>query len=252
LTRFNNSSIIYENENFVAINKEPGILTIPDRHDQASLSLYKILQTLYPEIYVMHRLDRETSGIILFAKNKSTHKFISQLFEKREITKLYLGMVVGSPLSGKGIIDEPIMEHPNRKGYMTINKNGKPSITEYKVLGNFGIYSWVQFTIHSGRTHQIRVHMKWAGHPIVCDSLYGDGKTVFLSSFKKKYHAGQKYETERPLLKRAALHAHQLIFRDISQIEYNLEAPLPRDLKALCNQLQKNISPQSNPNINLD
>ncbi len=76
-----------------------------------------------------------------------------------------------------------------RKGEMTVNKKGKPSSTEYRVLEDYGIYSLVQFNIQSGRTHQIRVHMKFAGHPIACDTVYGDGKPVLLSSFKKKYQA---------------------------------------------------------------
>ncbi|MBD0367929.1 MAG: RNA pseudouridine synthase, partial [Flavisolibacter sp.] len=99
--------------------------------------------------------------------------------------------------------------------------------------------SWMQFRILTGRTHQIRVHMKHLGHPIVCDPVYGDGKPVFISQLKHNYKLSQAEEEERPILQRLALHAAQLIFQGMQQEEYNLEAPLPKDLKALINQLQK-------------
>jgi 23S rRNA pseudouridine1911/1915/1917 synthase len=123
---------------------------------------------------------------------------------------------------------------------MTISKKGKPSLTKYHVMEDYGIYSLVEFHIHSGRTHQIRVHMKFAGHPIACDVTYGDGKPVRLSSFKKKYKLSTKEEEERPLLNRLALHSHQLIFSDRHSVRHILEATLPKDMSALLQQLKKN------------
>jgi 23S rRNA pseudouridine955/2504/2580 synthase/23S rRNA pseudouridine1911/1915/1917 synthase len=233
-------SIVFENEDFIAVNKSAGMLTIPDRHDETQLSLYKILSQQYGKIFIVHRLDRDTSGLVLFAKNETSHKYLSQLFEKRNIEKIYLGIVRGSLPDKTGSINEPIAEHPFHKGEMTINKKGKPSLTEYKVLEDHGIYSAVQFNIHSGRTHQIRVHMKFAGHPIACDPVYGDGKPILLSSFKKKYKLSREDEEERPLLNRLALHSHQLNFKDAHKIMHTLEAPVPKDIKALLQQLKKN------------
>jgi 23S rRNA pseudouridine1911/1915/1917 synthase len=233
-------SIIFENDDFVAINKESGMLTIPDRHDEAQSSLYKILNQKYGKIFIVHRLDRDTSGLILFAKNEATHKYLSQLFEQRNIEKKYLGIVRGSMPEKNGSINEPIGEHPLKKGVMTISKKGKPSLTNYEVLEDYGIYSLVRFDIQSGRTHQIRVHTKSIGHPIICDELYGDGKPVLLSSFKKKYKLSQHDLEERPIISRLALHSHSLHFKDIHQKEFFIEAPLPKDMKALLQQLKKN------------
>jgi len=109
-------SVVFENDDFIAVNKEPGMLTIPDRHDDTQLSLYKILNQRYGKIFIVHRLDRDTSGLILFAKNEATHKYLSQLFEQRNIEKRYQGIVRGSMPDKKGSINEPIAEHPVKKG----------------------------------------------------------------------------------------------------------------------------------------
>lgn len=233
-------TIIFENDDFIAIDKASGVLTIPDRHDDTQASLYKILNHKYGKIFIVHRLDRDTSGLILFAKNEATHKYLSQLFEQRRIEKNYLGIVRGSMPDKKGSINEAIAEHPFRKGEMAVSKKGKPSLTDYEVLKDHGIYSLVNFDIHSGRTHQIRVHAKFIGHPIVGDSVYGDGKPVLLSSFKKKYKLSQSAEEERPIINRLALHSHRLAFTDQQGQKHIIEAELPKDMKALLQQLKKN------------
>lgn len=233
-------NIIYENDDFVAVNKEAGMLTIPDRHDDTQLSLYKLLTQKYGKIFIVHRLDRDTTGLILFAKNEATHKYLSQLFEQRDIEKYYLGIVRGSMPAKSGSVNEPIAEHPYHKGEMIISKKGKPSLTDYAMLEDYGIYSLVQFNIHSGRMHQIRVHTKSLGHPIISDTVYGDGKPILLSSFKKKYKLSQHDEEERPIVNRLALHSSQLNFTDMHHIKHTLEAPLPKDMKALLQQLKKN------------
>ncbi|MEO8961420.1 MAG: RluA family pseudouridine synthase [Ginsengibacter sp.] len=234
------ASIIFENDDFVSVNKEAGMLTIPDRYDDKQPSLYKILTQRYGKVFIVHRLDRDTSGLILFAKNEPAHKYLSQLFEQRNIQKKYLGIVRGSMADKKGSVNEPIAEHPVKKGVMTISKKGKPSITDYEVLEDYGIYSLVQFDIQSGRTHQIRVHTQSLGHPIICDTVYGDGKPILLSSFKKKYKLSQHDLEERPIMRRLGLHSHSLHFKDSHRNEFSQEAPLPKDMKALLQQLKKN------------
>jgi 23S rRNA pseudouridine1911/1915/1917 synthase len=228
--------VIYQDENFVAINKPSGVLTIPDR--MGNISLKNHLQDLFGEIFTVHRLDRDTSGIVAFAKNETTHKQLSQLFEGREVEKYYQGLVIGKPAETKGTIDTPIMEHPVTKGLMVTNKKGKPSVTDYEVLETFRYFSWLQFQIHTGRTHQIRVQMKSIGHAIVCDELYGDGKPIFLSSLKKKFKLSKDEEEERPILSRLALHSYRLKFK-LKDKEFDLEAPLPKDLRACLQQLKK-------------
>jgi 23S rRNA pseudouridine955/2504/2580 synthase/23S rRNA pseudouridine1911/1915/1917 synthase len=228
--------IIFQDENLVAVNKPSGMLTIPDR--MGNISLKNHLQTAFGEIFTVHRLDKDTSGVVVFAKNETFHKQVSQLFEGREVKKYYLGLVLGKLVDATGTIDMPIMEHPVSKGSMVTNKKGKPSQTDYSVLETFRFFSWLQFQIHTGRTHQIRVHMKHLGHPVVCDELYGDGKPVLLSSLKKKFKFSKDEEEERPLLARLALHSHRLKFV-LNEKEFDFEAPLPKDLRACLQQLRK-------------
>jgi len=234
-----NPEVIFENDSFIAINKPAGLLSIPDR-EQSQTSLKDILLAKYGSIYTVHRLDKETSGIILFAKNEATHKYLSQLFEERKIEKYYQGLVHGIPAQKKGILDAPISEHPLQKGLMVVHRKGKGSVTAYEVIEEHKSFSLLQFQLHTGRTHQIRVHCKNMGHPLACDELYGDGKPVLLSSIKRNYKLSKHDEEERPMLNRLALHSYRLIFTDAEGKEFDLVAELPKDIKALLQQLRKN------------
>ena len=230
--------IIFENDDLIAINKPSGLLSIPDREGK-EISLKKILQGKYPAIFTVHRLDRDTSGLIIFAKNEAAHKHLSVQFETRQTEKLYLGLVLGSIANKQGTIDSPIAEHPVKPGLMVINRKGKASLTEYEVIEDYRIFSWVQFNIHTGRTHQIRIHMKDIGHPIVKDELYGDGKPLLLSSIKHRFKLSKNELEERPILDRLALHAWKLSFITPAGESLTLEAPLPKDLRATLQQLGK-------------
>lgn len=235
----NQPEIIFENDAYVAINKPAGILSIPDR-EQTQVSLKDMLLEKYGSIFTVHRLDKDTSGIILFAKTEAAHKFFSQLFESRQIEKFYLGLVHGIPSPASGTIDAPIAEHGTQKGMYVVHRKGKPSVTDYEVLEANRLFSLVQFQLHTGRTHQIRVHCKNMGHPLACDELYGDGKPVLLSSFKKKFKLSKHDEDERPMLNRLALHSYRLKFTDSDGEVIDLEAELPKDIRALLQQLKKN------------
>lgn len=230
--------ILFETDDLVALNKPSGLLSIPDREGK-DISLKSLLKEKYGNIFTVHRLDKDTSGLIIFAKNETAHKHLSLQFEGRQTKKIYQGLVIGSLMEKSGTIDSPIAEHPGLNGTMIIHRKGKEAITDYEVLEDFGVYSFVQFQIHTGRTHQIRVHMKDAGHPIVNDPLYGDGKPVLVSSLKSKYKLSKKEEEEKPILNRLALHAYQLTFTDTDGRSIELEAPLPKDMRALLQQLSK-------------
>ncbi|HEV2480295.1 MAG TPA: RluA family pseudouridine synthase [Puia sp.] len=230
--------IIFENEAFIAINKPAGMLSIPDREGKEP-SLKTWLREKYGNILTVHRLDRETSGVIIFAKDEATHKHLSGVFEDRAVEKIYQGLVQGTLPQKQGSIDLPIIEHPTKPGVMITAKKGKASLTDYQVEEELGLFSLVQFQIHTGRTHQIRVHMQSLGHPIVCDELYGDPKPVFLSSFKRNFKLSRDEEQERPMLARLALHSHLLMFTDAQGTTHTLEAPLPKDMRALLQQLRK-------------
>ena len=234
----NNLHIIFEDQDLVAVSKPAGLLTIPDR-EQSEKSLKEILQEKYGTIFTVHRLDRDTSGLVLFAKNEAAHKYLSKLFEDRKVEKYYLGIVTGLPENKSGIIDAPISEHPAHKGFMTVHRNGKPSQTGYEVVEPNKFYSLVAFQLYTGRTHQIRVHAKNIGHPLACDPLYGDGKPVLLSSIKKKFKLSKHDEEERPILGRLALHSWKLSFEGMNGKKMELEAPAPKEFRALMQQLKK-------------
>ncbi len=230
--------ILFENDAFIALNKPAGTLSIPDREGKDP-SLKSWLRERYGNIWTVHRLDRDTSGVIVFAKDETTHKYLSGIFEDREVEKLYQGITQGTLPQPEGSIDLPIIEHPAKPGVMITAKKGKASLTDYKVIEALDLYSLVEFRIHTGRTHQIRVHMQALGHPIACDILYGDGKPVFLSSFKRNFKLSRDAEHERPILARMALHSHLLHFKDAAGDFHTFEAPMPKDMKALLQQLKK-------------
>lgn len=230
--------VIFENDFFVAVNKPAGLLSIPDRGGM-EVSLKQMLRERYGEIYTIHRLDKGTSGIIVFAKDEATHAALSQQFEGRTVEKYYLGLVTGKPMHHQGTVDVPISEHPGKVTKMMTHAKGKPSVTDYELLESFRAYSWMRFRIHTGRTHQIRVHMQYLGNPIACDELYGKGEPLLLSAIKgKKFKLANDVLEERPILSRLALHSHRLRFT-LNGEQFDLEADLPKDLKATLQQLRK-------------
>ena len=230
--------VVFENNDFVAINKPSGLLTIPDRM-QSEKSLKEFLKEKYVEIFTVHRLDKDTSGLVLFAKNEATHKHLSMLFEERKVEKYYVGIVLGNPVNKTGSIEAPIGENPAHKGLMNVHRNGKPSHTTYEVMDANRHYSMVSFQLHTGRTHQIRVHSKEIGHPLACDELYGDGKPVLLSAIKKKFKLSKQEEEERPMINRLALHSYKLIFETADGEKMDLVADVPKEFRALMTQLKK-------------
>ncbi len=231
-------NIIFENDDFVAIDKPSGMLTIPDR-EQSEKSLKEFLIEKYGSIFTVHRLDKDTSGLVLFAKTETTHKYLSKIFEERRVEKYYLGIVLGSMPEKQGLINAPVTDHLTRKGMMTVHRSGKPSQTGYEVLEENKYFSLVSFRLHTGRTHQIRLHSKHTGNPLVCDPLYGDGKPVLLSAIKKSYKPGRHDAEERPMISRLALHSYKLIFEDINGIKVELQAEAPKEFRALMKQLKK-------------
>lgn len=230
--------IIYEDEHLTIVNKPPQLLSIPDRYNKNLPSVATILQKKYGEIFIVHRLDKETSGIMIFAKTAESHAKLNQQFQTRTVNKAYWALVSGiSP--EKGVIDINISVHPMKSQMMTSLKSGKKALTEYETLSHFRGYSLVKAFPHSGRTHQIRVHLSHIGHEIVCDSIYGSPAPFLLSSFKKKYRPSASRE-ERPLLSRLALHSKELAFtHPIYNKKLSFDSKLPKDFEATLNQLVK-------------
>jgi 23S rRNA pseudouridine1911/1915/1917 synthase len=230
--------VIFENDDFIAVNKPPGLLSIPGSEGKDE-SIKEILKEKYGTIFTIHRLDKETSGAIIFAKNESSHKFLSQEFENRRVQKIYVGIVKGILSVKKGIIDLPIRNHSSKRNLMIVHSNGKQSETDYSLVEEFGSFSLIEFQIRTGRMHQIRVHMKQLGYPILCDELYGDGSPIYLSSFKRKFKLSKSADEERPRLSRLALHSLSVSFNDFSGKKITVHAGLPKDMSAFIQQLRK-------------
>ncbi len=231
--------IIFEDDNIVVLDKPSGLLSIPDRK-QLETNVKDLLIAKYGSIFTVHRLDGPTSGVIVFAKNDVAHKHLTQQFEQRLTEKLYLGIVHGIPFKSTDTITAPIAEHPGKNGTMIVNRNGKEAVTVYNVIGSYKRFSFLEFNILTGRTHQIRVHCKNIGHAIVCDELYGDGQGILLSNLKKKFNLGKDVLEEKPILGRLALHAHKLTI-DVMGTAMTFEAPLPKDMTVALKQLEKHL-----------
>ena len=232
--------ILYKDDDLIIVNKPAGLLMIPDRFNADIPSLGRLIETqIGKPVWIVHRLDRETSGVVCFALNAVAHRYMSMLFEDRKVSKYYCGLVNGMLVHKSGTISKAIFEHPTIKGKMVVNNKGKASITDYEVLEQWPLYSFVRFRIHTGRTHQIRVHMQSIGHALLCDEVYGDGKPFLVSSIKRKYKLSDKDENEKPLLNRVALHASSLSFNKEDGTPINIEAPLPKDMQAVIKQLNK-------------
>lgn len=232
--------IIYADEALLLIDKPPGMLSIPDRFTPEKPNLLSWLRSRYAEVYTVHRLDKETSGIICFARTEDDHRQLSLQFEQRKVDKRYLALLDGRVQPEKGVIDQPIISHPTRAGLMMPSKKGKAAVTRYQLLEQWEQFSWVEAEILTGRTHQIRVHFQSIGFPLAVDAWYGRREELFLSEIKGKRYRLGKEQTERPLLSRCSLHAHQLaLLHPRTGKKLVAEAPLPKDLQAVLKQLQK-------------
>jgi RluA family pseudouridine synthase len=232
-------TIIHEDDNIIAVNKAAGISVGGDRWDESKERLDKLVaENIKPpaKLFIVHRIDCDTSGLVVFAKNEETHRRLSIAFEGRNVTKRYIAVVHGRPAWQETACDLPLIPNGNKLHQTIIDKyQGKKSLTRFVLLGSAEHYSVIEALPETGRTHQIRVHAAALGHPVVCDSMYGKGKPVMLSEIKRNWH-GDPYE-EKPLLARLGLHAAELIL-PIESI--NLNAPLPKDMAALINQMKKN------------
>lgn len=231
---------IYEDEQVLLVNKPSQILTIGDRFDPLLPNLRQTLREVYGDIFVVHRLDRDTSGVICFAKNADAHRNLSLQFERRETEKTYWALLKGELYQEDGEIEAALAPHPTRPGRMHVYAKGKPSLTRFKVLERFKGYTLVEASIGTGRMHQIRVHFAHLGYPLVGDPLYGDGKSFYVSDVKRRYNLSRKEDEERPLLSRCALHAYSLGFaHPTTEERVDFECTPPKDLRATLNQLRK-------------
>lgn len=218
--------IIYEDSNIVAVDKPAGILIHRTAKKEAEPTLVDWLLSRYPEIKnigddpvnrpgIVHRLDKDTSGIIVIPKNQETYDYLKHLFQDHRVKKTYLALVYGNVEPDRGIIDKPIgLKQGTTKRTIHGGKMVKGAVTEYRVLKKYGDFSLVEVNPRTGRTHQIRVHLASIGHPIVGDFLYAPKKA-------KKNSLG---------LKRQFLHAYEVELDLSDKTRLKLAAELPDDL----------------------
>lgn len=223
--------IIYEDDDVLIVNKPKGMVVHPSAgHYTGTLvnaimyhckeSLSGINGEIRPGI--VHRIDMDTTGSLIICKNDESHVNIAEQIKVHSVNRIYEGIVIGNIKDDEGTIEGPIGRHPIDRKKMCINeKNGKPAITHYKVLERFGNYTYVQFKLETGRTHQIRVHMSSIGHPLLGDQLYSSGKSPY------KNLQGQ------------TLHAKTIGFIHPKTNEYvEFSAPLPDYFEKMLNQLK--------------
>jgi 23S rRNA pseudouridine955/2504/2580 synthase/23S rRNA pseudouridine1911/1915/1917 synthase len=234
-------TIIYDDENIVAVNKISGISVGADRWEITKERLDNIIKNdLQLETLLrVHRIDNGTSGLVMFAKNAAIHKKLSKAFEERSVQKTYIAVVRGRVSWQESECDLSLVPDGNKSHLTIVDKyRGKKSFTKFKLINSAGNYSVLRAFPHTGRQHQIRVHLAKMGHSVVCDELYGTARPLYLSDFKRGWR-GDSAE-ERPLLARLGLHSETLSipYTDNDQI-LRLEAPPHKDMKATVTQIEK-------------
>jgi RluA family pseudouridine synthase len=243
--------VLYEDEHLIALNKPAGLLTSPDRYDPTRPNLMRLLhesiacgkpwakQRGLNYLMNAHRLDFDTSGVILLAKSKPVLVKLVELFGSEKPVKQYIALVHGRPRNDHFEIDAKLALHPTMPGMMKVdNAHGKKARTVFDVLEVFSGYALLNCMPVTGRTHQIRVHLQYAGLPIVGDATYG-GAPLLLSRLKPDYKL-KRGQTERPLINRPALHAERLqLTHPVTGEQLTIVAPWPKDITVAVKYLRK-------------
>lgn len=220
-----NFDVVYEDDDLLVVNKPAGLLAVPDRYDKNLPNLWDLCRQRWqlPHLTNPHRLDRHTSGVMIFTKNAEAYRRLTSQFRERKVRKEYTAICHGSPANQS--ITLPIGERADRPGLACIDpRGGKDAETTITVLERFRQHSLLAIEIRTGRLHQIRVHLHAIGHPLVGDADY-HGAPLYLSALKANYKA-KRTVPQRPLLGRPALHASTLT---LVEPPLTLRAPLPED-----------------------
>jgi len=225
--------ILKETSNYLIANKPPHLSCLEDRVEK--INLLSIFKNDFPDSQICHRIDKETSGIVVFSKNNDAYKHFSSLLEAREVKKIYYAIIHGAFNNLDEQYDDPIYvgQNKSRIDY----KNGKPSLTLVKTLETFKNASLLKCFPVTGRMHQIRVHLAYHKMPLVNDSFYG-GKGIYLSDFKKNYRYKEDQE-EKSLISRIPLHAAEITFKELDGQIIDGKADYPKDFSTLLNILKK-------------
>ena len=228
--------IIFEDESLFVINKPPGLVVHPGAGNLTSTLVNALLYQdtnlkKVPRAGLIHRLDKDTSGLLLVARNLESHHFLTNQMQSRQIHRIYEAIVCGQPRP-TGTIDLPIGRHPVQRTKMSVLQHGgRPAKTHYKVLEKFSAHAYLEIELETGRTHQIRVHMAYINHPILGDPLYGRPRNY------ENLNAVLRQQIMQ--FKRQALHAKKIAFRHPVSGEFLMfESPLPADFAELLESLR--------------
>ncbi|MCJ8209484.1 RluA family pseudouridine synthase [Mucilaginibacter sp. RS28] len=229
--------ILFEDDNLIVVNKPPFISTLDDRGEsEGEINMLRLAKSYHGDAQICHRLDKETSGALIIAKNPETYRFVSMQFEHRKVKKIYHAVIEGTHVFNDLLVDLPILNAG--KGNVTISRQeGKHAETYFQSLKFFKHYTLVECRPVTGRMHQIRIHLATQRASIAGDAMYR-GKPVFLSTLKRKYNLGKDQE-EQPIMKRFALHAFELTFNITPETDITIHAPYPKDFDTLLKLLEK-------------
>lgn len=225
--------IISENENFALVNKPPFIASLDDRAE--SKNLLSIAKEENPDYQICHRLDKETSGIVVFAKNPDAYRHFAMQLESREVKKIYHAVIHGLHKFEDFEADEPLLTTSTKS--RVDFRAGKPAFTLIGTLELFKKHTLVKCFPVTGRMHQIRAHLAHHQAPIISDPAY-NGEDTFLSELKRNYNH-KKWEEENPMINRVALHSFQVAFKDLDGKVMEGEAEYPKDFSVLIKLLRK-------------
>jgi RluA family pseudouridine synthase len=236
--------VLYSDDSIIVVDKPAGLLSVPDHWDPDAPVASSALAEEWGRLFVVHRLDKDTSGVLVYARNAEAHRALSEAFEARSVKKVYRALVHGLPVWEETSCELPLKPDGDRLHRTVVDASrGKASATFFSVIARYsggasGGLAFVEAKPSTGRTHQIRVHLAALGHPCLCDPLYGDGKPLLLSKLKKRWK-GDPLD-ERPLLSRSALHALSVeLAHPVTGAPLKLEAPLPKDMRAAMAQFEK-------------
>jgi len=241
-------AIVYEDESILVVNKPAGMVVHPGAGNRRGTLVHALLAHA-PGIAtvggagrpgIVHRLDKDTSGLLVVAKTPATYLRLVEAISRREVNREYLTLVWGEPRDRSSRIAEPVGRHPKDRKRMAVTPKGRVAATNYRMLQSFGWASYLECRLETGRTHQIRVHLSHLGHPVLGDATYGGGPRRVLNLPEGIRKLARDIVETMP---RQALHAARLAFSHPATGErLSLEAPLPADFSAALDRLRKSVA----------
>jgi len=222
--------ILFVDVSLIAVNKPPGLASLPDGYNPKAPHLRKVLEPVYGRLWTVHRLDRQTSGVAVLARTAEAHRHLNTQFQEHRVVKIYHALVLGDPSWDAQTIDLALRADGDRRHRTVVDPRlGKPAVTRLRVLERFGRFALVEAVPETGRSHQVRVHLREAGAPVACDPLYGDGAGIFLSDIAGDIQ--KERGDDRLLLGRLGLHAWSLEVEHPATGQKQLfHAPYPEDI----------------------